>query len=50
MNVIIVTTMLVVSDDDDRVLPERAIADGIYDLRDLGLSALDVRWRVLVVF
>ena len=50
MNVIIVTTVLVVSNDDDRILPERAVADGIYDLRDIGLSALDVSGRVLVVF
>jgi hypothetical protein len=50
MNVIVVATMLVVSDDDDRILPERAATDGIYDLRDIGLPALDVGGRVLVVF
>lgn len=42
--------MLIVNNEDDRVFPEGPVADGVHDLGDMILSALDVGGRMLVVF
>ncbi|MDX6464857.1 MAG: hypothetical protein QOE55_8554 [Acidobacteriaceae bacterium] len=49
-DVVVGTAVLIVGDEDDGVLPAGAVADGIDDLGDVGLAALDVGGRMLVVF
>ena len=49
-DVIVGTAVLIVGDEDDGILPAGAVADGVDDLRDVGLAALDVGGRMLVVF
>ena len=49
-DVVIETAVLIVGDEDDRILPVGAVADGIDDLGDVSLAALDVGGRMLVVF
>ena len=49
-DMVVGTAVLIVGDEDDGVLPTGAVADGVDDLRDVGLAALDVGGRMLVVF
>ena len=49
-DVVVGTAVLIVGDEDDGILPAGAVADGVDDLRDVGLAALDVGGRMLVVF
>jgi len=49
-DVVVGTAVLIVGDEDDGILPAGAVADGVDDLRDVGLAALNVGRRMLVVF
>jgi hypothetical protein len=46
---IVEVAMLVVGNEYDGVLPIRAIVNGVYDLRNICLSALNVCGRMLVI-
>ena len=47
---IIEATVLVVGEKDNRILPVRAAAHRVDDLRNVGLAALNVGWRMLIIF